>query len=252
MESEQASHDATVVDEGAPVVETVVIKTNSVPELPGAIQTKTKQPRIPSQKQLEALDANRKKRQAEASARKAAKLADKAAAVAASAEARKSEAVAAAVSAQSASASIVASIPPSIAAQQRKRSAEIAEIPAALKRLETKLDARMQSVMDAMTRIQKAAVSNSVPLNVPLRHFPKPTKSVLRLISSATPTRTPRVTPALYSNRVKSDSEDVTNQVPSKTAVGFAGAVESEEDELDAYDLPENEGEVEPESEGPF
>jgi len=140
------------------VPSTVTPAPSTFPILPGAATVGVparRAVRVPTAKQLEALEANRKKRQAEAAVRRAEKLAQKA--------------------------SLVASIPMSQAAKTRNRSADIAELPDVLRRMETKFEARMQTVMDAMTKMQRVA-SQSSSSPIPQRFFPRPTKGVLSLL----------------------------------------------------------------------
>jgi len=166
--------------------------TNGCPLLPGAVTKGVPTPRavrVPTAKQLEALEANRKKRQAEAAVRRAEKLAAKASELAKSAEEKKEATAAVATATAAATADLVASIPISQAAKARKRTADIAEMPDALRRMESKFEARMQTVLDAMTKMQRAAAQTKpTAFPIPQRFFPRPTKGVLTLLGQQPPT----------------------------------------------------------------
>lgn len=167
MSTEEVSPPSDVVTIGT-LDAPAVIEIDAIPSLPGEVSSK-RAPRKPTAKQLEALEANRKKRQAEAVARKAVKIAEKAATVAASATAKKDEAEANAQKTAAVTASIVASIPPSQAATARKRSADIAELPIQLRRMEAKFEARMQTILDSMHKMATVRAASTAPQ----RYFPR-------------------------------------------------------------------------------
>lgn len=145
--------------------------SDGMPVLPGEVSGK-RAPRKPTPKQLEALEANRRKRQAEAVARKAIKAAEKASAQAAVAVGKKEEADAVAATTAAVTAEIVAAIPPSQAATARKRSADIAELPHQLRLMEAKFEARLQTMMDTMSKLTTPRIGSGVPVPIN-RYFPR-------------------------------------------------------------------------------
>lgn len=215
-------------------------KPLTIPILPGAVPTKpARVSRPPTAKQLEALEVIRARRSAEAAAKKAAKEAQKAAVGLAAAAAKSQAAVTKAAAVAAKSAAAIDKLPVSLAAQGRRRTQDMAELPAVLRRMESKMEARLQTVMDTVSKIAKANAAATMPIHG-LRHFPTPSADVMRLLKPGGPTQTTSLLSSMgiatHGGRSKAAPRRVLKTATFQPATSLAPSVMSAPASVEDYE----------------